>query len=177
LDEEAMAKRSHGHTALVKFALEFGAVEIRAKVPQASGAWPAFWALPANGSWPPEVDVMEIYGNAPNVLDMTFHGGTAHDQRESRSKTKLRAPAVFADAFHVFGCDISREAITWYLDGVAQWTFKNKGELSRLTPLYLVCNLAIGGPAGNPSGKVWPQHYVVDYIRAWVSANGPLVVS
>jgi beta-glucanase (GH16 family) len=154
-----------------KFSMDNGFIEMRAKVPNGSGAWPAFWALPADGSWPPEVDVMEIYGNAPNVLDMTYHWGTATTPLERRSQKTLRLPAEFADRYHVYGCHISSRAITWYLDGVMQWSLKNRSETAHLKPLYLVCNFAVGGTAGNPSKNTWPREYLVDYIRAWVGTT------
>jgi beta-glucanase (GH16 family) len=154
-----------------KFSMDRGFVEMRAKVPSGSGAWPAFWALPSDGSWPPEVDVMETYGNAPNVLDMTYHWGTAQRPRERHSQRTLVPPNEFADRFHVYGCHLSSQAITWYLDGVMQWSVTNRNEIAQLKPLYLVCNLAVGGSAGDPSKNTWPQEYLVDYVRAWVGTN------
>jgi serralysin len=150
-----------------KFSMQHGAVEIRARVPRGAGAWPAFWALPANGSWPPEVDVMEIYGNEPSVLEMTYHIGTAATHRSHSSRTVLPSPSTFNEDFHVYGCSISPIAITWYLDGVEQWSFTNEKDVSQLKPLYLVCNLAIGGLSGNPAENTWPQEYVIDYVRVW----------
>ncbi len=154
-----------------KFSMVHGFVEMRGKVPKGSGAWPAFWALPADGSWPPEVDVMEIYGNAPNVLDMTYHWGTAKAPRERHAQKTLPTPSEFADGYHVYGCHLSPHAITWYLDGEAQWSFTERNEIAQLKPLYLVCNLGVGGTAGSPSENTWPQEYLVDYIRAWVSTD------
>jgi beta-glucanase (GH16 family) len=154
-----------------KFSLQYGAVEIRAKVPKGPGAWPAFWALPADGSWPPEVDVMEMYGKAPNVLEMTYHWGGADDPQEQHADTRLSPPADLSEAFHVYGCEMSPDAISWYLDGEKQWSFTKKEEISQLKPLYLVCNLAIGGLSGDPSGNTWSQEYLVDYIRAWTPTH------
>jgi len=149
------------------FSILHGAVEIRAKVPSGSGTWPAFWALPADGSWPPEVDVMEIYGDMPGVVEMTYHRGTPEHHQENHSTTTLPMAVEFSEDYHVFGCSISAEAITWYLDGREQWAYRNNRAISELKPMYLVCNLAIGGMGGNPSGTTWPVQCLVDYIRAW----------
>jgi len=151
-----------------KFALEYGALEMRARVPAGPGVWPAFWALPADGSWPPEVDVMEIYGSMPNVLEMTYHRGTPDNRQVEYQKRTLARGAAFSDRFHIYGCDIAPDAITWYLDGVRQWSFGMRQDIvTQLKPLYIVCNFAVGGLGGDPGLNTWPQSYVVDYIRAW----------
>ena len=77
---------------------------------------------------------------------------------------------AFSSDFHVFGCAITKQAITWYLDGVEQWSFTRADKIAQLVPLYLVCNLAIGGAGGDPDGTPMPVQYVVDYIRAWKAA-------
>ena len=54
------------------FSQTYGHFEILAKMPEANGFWPAFWLLPENGGWPPEIDVVEyIYaplGALPSAL-------------------------------------------------------------------------------------------------------------
>ena len=153
-----------------KFSMTHGVLEVRARVPTGLGTWPAFWSLPADGSWPPEVDVMEVYGVDPGTVDMSYHWGTDHRPKEKDSETTLPGGRAFSSDFHIFGCAISKEAITWYLDGVEQWSFTGEAEFAQLAPLYLVCNLAIGGAGGDPDGTPMPVQYVIDYIRAWKAA-------
>ncbi len=111
-----------------KFHFTHGVLEVRAQVPAGLGTWPAFWALPANGSWPPEVDVMEIYGVAPGTVDMTYHWGTERQPKEKDSETTLPGGETFSSDFHVFGCAVTKQSITWYLDGVEQWSFTRAGQ-------------------------------------------------
>jgi serralysin len=47
------------------FARTYGYFEIRVKVPEGKGLWPALWLLPTSHKWPPEADVFEMFG-APN---------------------------------------------------------------------------------------------------------------
>ncbi len=55
------------------FAFKYGYMEMRAKLPPGKGMWPAFWALPADGTWPPEIDVVEGQGETPSIDYLSFH--------------------------------------------------------------------------------------------------------
>lgn len=45
-----------------KFSFLYGRIEFCARLPRSKGIWPALWAIPNDGSWPPEIDVMEMHG-------------------------------------------------------------------------------------------------------------------
>ena len=55
----------HRHGA--RLAFTYGFVEARLRFPAGRGLWPAFWLLPANKSWPPELDPMEAFGATYNA--------------------------------------------------------------------------------------------------------------
>ena len=48
------------------FSQLYGYFEISAKIPGTPGLNSAFWLLPENGAWPPELDVFEILGKEPD---------------------------------------------------------------------------------------------------------------
>lgn len=63
------------------FSQTYGHFEMLAKMPQANGMWPAFWLLPENGGWPPEIDVVEyIYAPWGRLPSMTATGQGSNPQ-------------------------------------------------------------------------------------------------
>ena len=72
------------------FSFRYGRLEVRARIPVASGSWPAIWTLGNQGGWPAcgEIDVMEFYRVPPQTM------GIHHDQA-SRERT---LPIILANA-------------------------------------------------------------------------------
>ena len=62
-------------TTYHSFAQTYGYFEMRAQLPTGQGIWPAFWLLPTDQSWPPEIDIMELIGSEPNNLYNFVHYG------------------------------------------------------------------------------------------------------
>ncbi len=161
---QGMTHRSGMLSSQTLFAQRYGYFEIRAQLPRGQGMWPAFWLLPADGAWPPEIDVMEMLGHAPTTYYVAVHarpGGVALD-----AVTAIPAPDLSA-GFHVFGLAWQAETLRFYLDDQLVHERPTPADLHR--PMYLLANLAVGG-AGSWPGAAPPGatgHYRIDWIRAW----------
>ncbi len=144
------------------FSQTYGYFEIRADMPDDQGAWPAFWLLPADGSWPPEIDVVEMRGQDPNTIIATVHSS------ETGSQTSIASAVKVADAsgFHKFGVLWTEEEIVWYFDDAAIARADTPSDMHE--PMYMLVNLAVGGIAGTPSdGLVDGSEMKIDYIKAY----------
>ncbi|MGH9279728.1 MAG: family 16 glycosylhydrolase, partial [Acidimicrobiales bacterium] len=148
------------------FTFQYGYMEARVKVPAGNGLWPAFWTLPADYTWPPEIDAMEIIGDDPDTVHMHYHyvdaGGTLRD-----TGTAWTGPD-FSLGWHAFGVDWQPGALVWYVDGVERARFTDATAITS-KPSYLVLNLAVGGnwPGSPDASTVFPSDYLVDYVRVW----------
>ncbi len=145
------------------FAFTYGYVEMRARLPAGKGLWPAFWLLPADRSWPPEIDVFEVLGDRPDRLHMAIH-----TTRGLTEGTDAEVGDLSRD-FHVYGVDWEPERVRWYLDGRQVFEAPTPADLHR--PMYLLIDLAVGGtwPGAPDESTRFPAEMKVDYVRAWAT--------
>ncbi len=157
-----------------------GRFDIRARLPQGRGIWPAIWMLPTDNhyrGWPRsgEIDIMELLGHEPNKVHGTLHYADIAGRRVSSSGDFTLSAASFDDGFHVFRLDWGPAGMSWYVDGKSYHTVTNwySGTNSLPAPFdqrfHLILNLAVGGRwPGNPDATTrFPQTMVVDYVRVY----------
>jgi beta-glucanase (GH16 family) len=151
------------------FAFKYGYVEARVKVPKGQGLWPAFWLLPADGTGPPEIDLMEVLGNDTKTSYATVHW--ALDQA-SKSMTTIH-DTDFADGFHTVGIRWNKNAIEWFYDGQRVKRFVGTDQIPH-EQMFLLANLAVGGewPGNANSTTPFPADYQVDWVKVWKPITG-----
>ncbi|MGO4496333.1 family 16 glycosylhydrolase, partial [Paenibacillus sp. 2RAB27] len=170
---------------------KYGRYEIRAKLPEGKGMWPAIWMMPTNqnvyGGWPVggEIDIMEFLGHDPGTVYGTIHYG--NPWTHTGGNYILPNNQKFSDDFHTFSLEWSPGEFKWYVDGILyltknDWFSKDNSKPSDYpfpAPFdqlfYLQLNLAVGGDwPGNPDATTdWtkPKQMLVDYVRVY-SYNG-----
>jgi beta-glucanase (GH16 family) len=167
------------------FSQRFGLFEARARLPAqgASGAWPAFWTLPANASacWPTqgEIDVFE-YLAADGLEDAvfgSFRWGTAcGDDRQVLPGAAFppagQPPVDWAAAPHVFAALWNASAISFFVDGELYET-KTAGEVILPSDAhYVILDTAVApfwppGPgAAYPATTAWDFVHVFTWSEA-----------
>jgi beta-glucanase (GH16 family) len=153
-----------------KYTLQYGRVDIRAKLPAGGGTWPALWMLGANyetSAWPAcgEIDIMEHVGNSLNRI----HGSLHHPGHSGGNSDSGIVDITNATTqFHVYSLDWSSTTIKFYVDNVVYYTFNNTSGLPFNNPFFFIFNCAMGGNFG---GAVDPNFTAatleVDYIHVY----------
>lgn len=159
-----------------RFAFTYGRVAARIKIPKGQGIWPAFWMLGSNidyRGWPScgEIDVMEVIGREPRVLNATIHG-PGYSGRKGPSSKWISAQRDLGDDFHVYSLDWEPDRLRFYVDGELHadrtpadipadetWVFDHD--------FFLLLNVAVGGNwPGSPDGSTqFPAEMLVDWVR------------
>ncbi|QEE38758.1 MULTISPECIES: family 16 glycosylhydrolase [unclassified Methylobacterium] len=150
------------------FSQTYGYFEMRAELPAGQGMWPAFWLLSKDGSWPPEIDVMEMLGHDSDTLYTSVHslapGQTAGDHTLSQGTAHV---ADMSGGFHTYGVDWGPDSLAFYFDG--QEVYRTPTPASLDKPMYMIANLAVGGtwPGDADATTPFPAHMNIDYLRAY----------
>jgi beta-glucanase (GH16 family) len=121
--------------------------------------------MPVSRESLPEVDIYEIVGERPDVLQMHAHW-KQDGERQSVGKN-WRGPN-FAEESHTFGLDWQPDSLTWYVDGEERWRITDPAQIPH-EEMYLITNLAVGGEYTTaPSASTeFPAALEVDYIKVW----------
>ncbi|MBF04932.1 MAG: laminarinase [Flavobacterium sp.] len=154
---------------------QYGKMEVRAKLPQGKGLWPAFWMLGSNISqvgWPKsgEIDILEYIGKEPGQVFTSLHTQDSHGNTINTKKTKIEG---IEEGFHLYAIDWNKDQIAFYVDNHLVYTFKpevkNENTWPYNQPFYFLINMAIGGNFGGPDidNSVFPQEFSIDYIKVY----------
>ena len=179
-----------------KAAWRYGKVEVRAKLPQGQGTWPAIWMLPEKdsyGSWAAsgEIDILEAVnlgvpcakcpGGRENTILGTLHFGGKWPNNQHKGE-EVPVPEVLDDGFHTYAIEWQPERITWLFDGriyavrtADEWTTTGSPKRGAPfdQPFHLILNLAIGGKLAETRGlggvrlDGYPKRMEIDWVRVW----------
>lgn len=155
-------------TTAKSFAQQYGYFEARAQLPSGQGFWPAFWLMPVNGSWPPEIDIFEVLGHDTSTLYASLHSNTSPDV-----STAVGTFTDLSAGFNTYGLSWQADKIRWYLNGTLIAEQATPADMRQ--PMYVILNLGVGD-AGSWPGKYAPDmptgQMLIDYVRVWQTGTG-----
>ena len=101
-----------------KASWKYGRIEVRAKLPQGKGVWPAIWTLGSSRPkvrWPMcgEIDIMEYVGKDPDRVHANVHYGI--DGKHKSGGGKLRTPKPY-EGFHIYAIERYPDRIDFFFD-------------------------------------------------------------
>lgn len=168
------------------FSFRYGRVEVKARVPEAQGFWPAAWALGNNittVNWPAcgEQDILERVNAAktPDWNEGSVHGTGFTGGTGLGTMYDFPAGQTAAD-WHTYGMIWKPGSVAYYVDDATNpyvtYTTSSLSGLSGATwPFdagqsnFLLLNLAIGGDWPGPpnASTTFPAEMQVDYVRIY----------
>jgi beta-glucanase (GH16 family) len=170
-----------------KFAFTYGRVDIRAKVPNNQGTWPALWLLGKNvnedggffdsnfgtTSWPAcgELDIMEhgIFSNQPiNYVGAAIHTPSSFGNTQNKGGTQL---GDISQNYYVYSMNWSPNQISFLIDDVVFYTYNPAVKNASTWPFdadqFFLLNVAMGGFAGDIPANFTQASMIIDYIRVF----------
>lgn len=170
-----------------KFAFTYGRVDIRAKVPNNQGTWPALWLLGKNvnedggffdsnfgtTSWPAcgELDIMEhgIFSNQPiNYVGAAIHTPSSFGNTQNKGGIQL---GDISQNYYVYSMNWSPNQISFLIDGVVFYTYNPAVKNASTWPFdadqFFLLNIAMGGFAGAIPANFTQTSMMIDYIRVY----------
>ncbi|WP_304156342.1 family 16 glycosylhydrolase [Mesonia mobilis] len=152
-----------------KFEFTYGRVEVRAKLPEGGGVWPAIWMLgAADIPWPDrgEIDIMEFNGNEPDLVSSALHfpGNFAGDAVSEQ--TLIENPST---EFHDYTLEWREDKIMFALDGIVYHEFTNTPDTPYHDPFFMILNVAMGGIFVNyeTDPNFQQSEMQIDYVRVY----------
>ncbi|MFD2517503.1 glycoside hydrolase family 16 protein [Salinimicrobium flavum] len=157
-----------------KFSFKYGKVEVRAKLPEGGGTWPAIWMLGSNFQtvgWPAcgEIDIMEHKGNDPGVIHSALHTPSSYGATNNHG---TKTVANVSSEFHVYGVEWTSQKIAFSVDGNVFYTYMPANKNGSTWPFdanqFIILNVAMGGVFG---GDIDPDFtsgtMEIDYVRVY----------
>ncbi len=156
----------------------YGRIDIRAKLPEGVGLWPAFWMLGENYNevgWPEcgEIDIMEHVGFNPDSIFGTIHTKTYNHMKGTQRGKTTHVEKPY-ETFHTYSLEWTPEKMDFILDGIVYNHIENEHKTTDEWPFdqdfHLKINVAVGGMLGGRKGiddSIFPQKMIVDFVRVY----------
>jgi beta-glucanase (GH16 family) len=169
-----------------KYAFTYGRVEVRAKLPEGVGTWPAIWMLGQNisepgaywqtqgygtTSWPycGEIDIMEHWGANQNYVQSALHtpssyGGTSNVGGQYISNASTQ--------FNVYTLEWTPEEMIFSVNEYVHYTYNPNPQNSETWPFdapqYLLMNIAI---ESSITSSFIETEMEIDYVRVYEAST------
>lgn len=157
-----------------KYEFTYGKVEIRAKLPEGGGTWPALWLLGASidtAGWPAcgEIDIMEHVGNNPGHVQSAIHTPSSSGATVNVGSTTV---ANVSSQFHVYAVEWTEDKLVFSVNDTVFYTYQPSAQNASTWPFtadqFIILNIAMGGNLGGTIDPAFTEATMeVDYVRVY----------
>jgi beta-glucanase (GH16 family) len=159
---------------ITKEKFHYGLYEVRFRVEEGRGVWPAFWFY--GGEKSEEIDAFELKGEKNNRIHVDTHCPDGCNNYKSGLFKKnyggwMRTLGKIDEGFLTMQLEWLPGEVRWYLNGSPVAYFK--GRFDHPMNIYLNTSVAKNGGSfkPGPDDKTrWPNVFAVDYIRIYERA-------
>ena len=150
----------------------FGRMEIHAKLNGARGAWPAFWMMPATGTWPNggEIDIMERL-NSDSFAYQTVHSNYTHVQGFRDNPPNHSTGPIDPHGFNTYIVEKYPDSLVFYINDRKTFSYPRiQTDKTGQFPFpeseyYLLLDMQLGGQW---VGRFYPEDLPVEMEIDWV---------
>lgn len=159
------------------FSTKYGRVEVRAKLPDSPGSWPAHWMMPGDDNAPPEqyrgwpeageIDIMEMWMHKHDEVVGTYHNGDqltgthywkgrgwkARKKYYPHLKSAKARKDTFINDFHTYAVEWEQDEIRFYVDNYL---------INRIVEGETVNKRINKGYIGRYKIPEWPFHIILN---------------
>ena len=165
-----------------KYAFTYGKVEVKAKLPEGVGTWPAIWMLGQNisepgaywqtqgygtTSWPHcgEIDIMEHWGANQNYVQSALHTPSSYGATINHGGQYISNATT---QFNVYTLEWTSEQMIFSVNGYVHYTYNPDIQNSETwpfdSPQYLLMNIAIEPSIASSFTETEME---LDYVRVY----------
>ena len=123
-----------------------GKIEIRAKLPNVQGTWPALWMEGFNDAWPAcgEIDIME-HNDRETIVWHTVHSPYT---RANPSHTQGNTYPVNMNDYNIYGVIVNDDKVEFSVNGVTSFTYPRmiptpSGQFPYVRDMFLMMNMQV----------------------------------
>lgn len=149
-----------------------GRLDVRLRMDNASGAWPAAWLLP-DGPWPDdgEIDIMERL-NYDKFAYQTIHSTiTEYDHERRKTQAWGSQGRIRKGKWNVYSVELTEDSVSFLINDRLTFTYRKEPEHGPAQfpfdrGMYLLLDMQLGGHWVGPiDAKKLPYRYQIDYVR------------
>jgi beta-glucanase (GH16 family) len=151
----------------------FGRLEIKAKLKEAQGAWPAIWMLPEKDNWPKggEIDIMERL-NYDGYVYQTVHSYYTHHLGIKDNPVSSVIATIDPNDYNVFAIEKYPDSLVFFVNETRTKTYPRiettqEGQFPfSEQEFYLLIDMQLGGSwVGAIDPTSLPAEMYVDWVR------------